>query len=40
MSNLKIGMGCAQFAFGADVGIHAGTFAADGCLKNPADAIM
>jgi len=22
VSNLKIGMGCAQFAMGADVGIH------------------
>jgi hypothetical protein len=27
MSNLKIRMGCAQLALGADVGIHAGTFA-------------
>jgi hypothetical protein len=31
MSNFKIEMGCAQFALGADVGIHAGAFAADGC---------
>jgi len=27
MSNLKIGMSCAQLALGADVGIHAGAFA-------------
>jgi len=27
MSNLKVEMGCAQLAFGADVGIHAGAFA-------------
>jgi hypothetical protein len=27
MSNLEIEMGCAQLALGADVGIHAGTFA-------------
>ena len=40
MSNLKIEMGCAQLALGADVGIHAGAFAADGCPKNSADIIM
>ena len=40
MSNLKIKMGCAQLALRTDVGIHAGAFAADGCLKNSADAIM
>ena len=40
MSNLEIGMGCAQLALGADVSIHAGAFAADGCPKNSADAIM
>lgn len=40
MSNLEIGMCCAQPALGADVGIHAGTFAADGCPKNFADALM
>ncbi|MCJ7790859.1 MAG: hypothetical protein MUP49_00335 [Dehalococcoidia bacterium] len=27
MSNLEIGMGCAQLALGSDVGIHAGAFA-------------
>src|SRR3972149_1445918 len=40
MSNLKVRMSCAQLALGADVGIHAGAFAADGCLKNPADAMI
>ena len=40
MSNLEIEMGCAHLALGADVGIHAGAFAADGCPKNSADAIM
>ena len=40
MSNLEIKMGCAQLALGADVGIHAGAFAIDGCPKNPADAVM
>jgi len=40
MSNLEIGMGCAQLALGTDVGIHAGAFAADGCLKNPTNAVM
>jgi len=40
MSNLKIETGCAQLALRADVGIHAGAFAADGCLKNPADALI
>jgi hypothetical protein len=40
MSNLKIEMSCAQLALGADVGIHAGAFAADGCLKNSADAVI
>jgi len=40
MSNLKIEMGCAQLTLGTDIGIHAGAFAADGCLKNSADAIM
>jgi hypothetical protein len=40
MSNLEIKMGCAQLALGTDVGIHAGAFAADGCLKNSVDTIM
>ena len=40
MSNLEIEMGCAQFAFGSDVGIHAGAFAADGPPKYPADVVM
>jgi hypothetical protein len=40
MSNLKIEMGCAQLTLGADVGIHAGAFVADGCLKNIADALI
>jgi len=40
MSNLKIEMGCAQLALGADVGIHAGAFAADSCPKNSADAMI
>jgi hypothetical protein len=40
MSNLEIEMGCAQLALGTDVGIHAGTFAADGCLKDFANTIM
>ena len=40
VSNLKIEMGCAQLALGADLGVHAGAFAADGCPKNAADAIM
>jgi len=39
MSNFEIKMGCAQLALGADVGIHAGAFAADGCPKNFADAM-
>jgi len=39
MSNLKIGMGCAQLALRADVGIHAGAFTADVCLKNPTNAV-
>jgi hypothetical protein len=40
MSNLKIEMSCAQLALGADVGIHAGAFAADGCPKKSADAMI
>jgi hypothetical protein len=40
MSNLKVRMGCAQLALRTDVGIHAGAFAADGCLKNPTDALI
>jgi hypothetical protein len=40
MSNLEIEMGCAQLAPGADVRIHTGAFAADGCLKNAADVVM
>jgi len=40
MSNLKIKVSCAQLALGADVGIHAGAFAADGCPKNSADAMI
>ena len=40
MSNLKIRMCCAQFALGADIGVHAGAFAADGCPENSADIVM
>jgi len=40
MGNLKIEMGCAQLALGTDVGVHAGAFAADGCLKNFADTMI
>jgi len=40
MSNLKIEMGCAQLALRADVGIHAGAFAADGCPENSTDALI
>ena len=40
VSNLEIKMSCAQLALGTDVGIHTGAFAADGCPKNSADAIM
>ena len=40
MSNLKIEMGCAQLALGADVGIHAGAFATNACPKNSADALI
>jgi len=40
MSNLEIEMGCAQLALGADVAIHTGAFAADGCPQNSADTIM
>jgi len=40
MSNLKIEMCCAQLALGADVGIHAGAFAADGCPKNPTNTVI
>jgi hypothetical protein len=40
MSALEIEMSCAQLALRADVGIHAGAFAADGCLKNPGDALI
>jgi len=40
MSNLKIEMGCAQLALGTDVGIHAGAFAADGCPRNPMNAMI
>jgi len=40
MSNLKIEMGCAQFALRADVGVHAGAFAADACPKNSANAMI
>jgi len=40
MSNLEITMGCAQLAIRANVGIHAGAFAADARPKNSADAIM
>lgn len=39
MSNLEIEIGCAQLALGIDLAIHAGAFAADGCSKNPADAL-
>ena len=40
MSNIKIKMSCAQLALRADVGIHAGAFAADACPNNSADALM
>jgi len=40
MSNLKIEMGCAQLALGADAGIHACAFAADGCPKNSTNTVM
>ena len=40
MSNLEIKMGCAQFAPGADIGIHAGAFAVDGCPENPVNGVM
>jgi len=40
MSNLKIEMCCAQLALGADVGIHTGALASDGCPKNFADAMI
>ena len=40
MSNPEIEMSCAQFALRADIGIHAGAFAADGCLENSIDTIM
>jgi len=40
ISNLKIEMGCTQLALSADVGIHAGAFAADGCPKDSADALV
>ena len=40
MSNLEIRMRCAQLALGADVGIHAGAFAVDGCPKNLPDVVM
>ena len=40
MSNLKIGMGCAQLTLGADIGVHAGTLVADGSPKYPSDVVM
>ena len=40
MSNLEIKMSCAQLALRADVGIHAGAFAANSRSKNSADTIM
>jgi hypothetical protein len=40
MGNLKIEVGCAQLALRADIGIHAGAFAADGCPENSADALI
>ena len=40
MSNLEIGMGCAQFTLGADIGVHAGALAANGRPKNSADVVM
>ena len=40
VSNLEIEMGCARFALGADIGVNASTFAADGCLKNSANSVM
>ena len=40
MSNLEIEMSCAQLALRANVGIHAGTFVANGCPKNFSDAMV
>jgi hypothetical protein len=40
MSNLKIEMSRAQLALGTDIGIHAGTFVANGCVKDAADTMM
>ena len=40
MSNLEIGMGCAQLALRADIGVHTGAFAADGCPMDLADAMI
>jgi len=40
MSNSKIEMSCAQLALWADIGIHAGAFAANGCPEDSADAVI
>jgi len=40
MSNFEIEMRCAQCAVRANIGVNAGAFAADGCLKNLADTVM
>jgi len=40
VSNLKIKVGRAQLVLRANVGIHTGAFAADGCPKNSADAMI
>jgi hypothetical protein len=40
MRNLEIKMGCAQLALRADVGIHTGALASDGCPKNPTNTVM
>jgi hypothetical protein len=40
MSNLKIEVSLAKLALGADIGIHAGALAPDGCLKNPANTVI
>ena len=40
MSNLKITMGCAPLAIGADIGVHASAFAVDGGPKDLAYAMI
>ena len=40
VSNLETEMGRARFAIGADIGVNAGAFAVDGCLKNSVEIVM